>query len=207
MPKLNFGQPDDGIMQMAYVVKDIHQAMEEWVARLKVGPWFVLDHFTGEHPVYRGGPSRADMTLAMSFAGHMNIELIQTNDDHPSVYKELIDSRGYGFHHWGLASADVDADVKRYEAMGMEVAFRAGVPTGGDVAYMDTHGTGLRGTHTDQPAHGAGLLRLLPRHLELGRQGSHPPVHVMPGASHWWRRDAIRLRSDASIQPDFDFRS
>jgi hypothetical protein len=24
--------------------------------------------------------------------------------------------------------------------MGMELAFRAGVPTGGDVAYMDTHG-------------------------------------------------------------------
>jgi hypothetical protein len=35
----------------------------------------------------------------------------------------------------------VDADIKRYEAMGMELAFRAGVPTGGDVAYMDTHGT------------------------------------------------------------------
>lgn len=140
MPKLNFGQPDNGIMQMAYIVKDIHRAMEEWIARLKVGPWFLLDHFTGEHPVYRNQPSRADMTLAMAFAGHMNIELIQPNDDHPSVYKEMIDARGYGFHHWGLASADVDADVKRYEAMGMEVAFRAGVPTGGDVAYMDTHG-------------------------------------------------------------------
>ena len=41
-------------------------------------------------------------------------------------------------YHWGVASADVDADIKRYEAMGMELAFRAGVPTGGDVAYMDT---------------------------------------------------------------------
>ena len=26
------------------------------------------------------------------------------------------------------------------EKLGMQVAFRAGVPTGGDVAYMDTHG-------------------------------------------------------------------
>lgn len=140
MPQLDFGQPDDGIMQMAYIVKDIRQAIEEWIGGLKVGPWFLLDHFSGEHPVYRGQPSRADVAIAMAFAGHMNIELIQPNDDHPSVYKETIDARGYGFHHWGLASSDVGADVKRYEAKGMEVAFRCGVPTGGDVVYMDAHG-------------------------------------------------------------------
>lgn len=139
MPQLNFGQPDDGIMQMAYIVEDIHAAIDEWVTKLRVGPWFLLDHFTGERPVYRGEPSQADVAIAMAFAGHMNIELIQPNDDQPSVYKELIDTKGYGFHHWGLASAAVDEDVKRYEAMGMEAAFRAGVPTGGDVVYMDTH--------------------------------------------------------------------
>ncbi|HUI59607.1 MAG TPA: VOC family protein [Steroidobacteraceae bacterium] len=140
MPLLSFGQPANGIMQMAYVVKDIRQEMMEWVTKLRVGPWFLLEHFTGEHPVYRGRKSTADVAIAMSFAGHMNIELIQPNDSNPSVYKESIDAHGYGFHHWGVASADVDADIKLYEAMGMEVAFRAGVPTGGDVAYMDTHG-------------------------------------------------------------------
>jgi hypothetical protein len=114
--------------------------MHEWTGKLNVGPWFLLDHFAGDRPVYRGRESKADVAIAMSFAGHMNIELIQPNDTHPSVYKELIDTQGYGFHHWGVASADLDADIKRYEAMGMELAFRAGVPTGGDVAYMDTHG-------------------------------------------------------------------
>ena len=131
MSLLNFGQPANGIMQMAYIVKDIHKAMDEWVSRLNVGPWFLLDHFTGLHPVYRGQPSRADVSIAMSFAGHMNIELIQPNDAHPSVYKESADTKGFGFHHWGLASSDVDADIRRYEKLGMQVAFRAGVPTGG----------------------------------------------------------------------------
>ncbi|MEJ0027080.1 MAG: VOC family protein [Rhizomicrobium sp.] len=140
MAHLNFGQPDKGIMQMAYVVKDLRAAIDEWVKRLNVGPWFVLDHFTGVDPVYRGKPSKADITLAMSFAGHMNIELIQPNDDHPSVYKELIDRSGHGFHHWGIASADFAGDLARYEAMGMEVAFRLGVPTGGEVAYLETKG-------------------------------------------------------------------
>lgn len=140
MPQLNFGQPANGIMQMAYVVADIREAMQHWITHLRVGPWFLLEHFTGEHPVYRGRESRADVAIAMSFAGHMNIELIQPNDAHPSVYRELIDTRGYGFHHWGVASADIDGDIERYARVGMEVAFRAGVPTGGDVAYLDTHG-------------------------------------------------------------------
>jgi len=140
MPLLNFGQPDNGIMQMAYIVKDIRQAIDEWVDKLNVGPWFLLDHFTGIDPVYRGQPSKADVSIAMSFAGHMNIELIQPNDANPSVYKESADTKGFGFHHWGVASGDVDADIKRHEKMGHKLAFRAGVPTGGDVAYMDTGG-------------------------------------------------------------------
>jgi hypothetical protein len=140
MRDLSFGQPLGGIMQMAYIVPDIRAAIDRWVTKLNVGPWFLLDSFSGVDPVYRGKPSKADVAIAMSFAGHMNIELIQPNDTHPSVYKEAIDTRGYGFHHWGLASADVDADVARYTELGMEVAFRAGVPTGGDVVYLDARG-------------------------------------------------------------------
>jgi hypothetical protein len=140
MGQVGFGQPDDGIIQMAYVVEDIHRAMKLWSEKLRVGPWFLLEHFTGEQPIYRGQPSRADTALAMSFAGHMNIELIQSNDDHPSVYKEHIDRHGYGFHHWGIATADFAGDLKRYETMGMQVAFRLGVPTWGEVAYLDTSG-------------------------------------------------------------------
>jgi hypothetical protein len=67
----------------------------------------------------------------------MLIELIQPKDTNPSVYKELIDRSGYGFHHFGMASLDVDADIPDYEAKGYTLAFRAGVPTGGAVAYMD----------------------------------------------------------------------
>ncbi|HEY8518662.1 MAG TPA: VOC family protein [Gammaproteobacteria bacterium] len=140
MRELSFGQPAGGVIQISYTVPDIRKAISEWIAHLGVGPWFLLEHFTGERPVYRGQPSRADVAIAMAFAGHMNVELIQPNDSHPSVYKEAIEARGYGFHHWGLASDDVDADVRRLEATGMEVAFRAGVPTGGDVVYLDPRG-------------------------------------------------------------------
>jgi hypothetical protein len=138
MSLLNFGQPDDGIIQMAYVVEDIHRAIEQWVEQLGVGPWFLLDHFSGVDGSYRGQPSKADVAIAMSFAGHMLIELIQPNNNAPSVYREAIEQRGYGFHHWGVGSKDIDRDMEAYRKRGAEAAFVLRVPSGGRVAYMDT---------------------------------------------------------------------
>jgi hypothetical protein len=138
MGLVGFGQPDDGIIQMCYVVPDIRAAMNTWVSNLNVGPWFLLDHFTGVNPRYRGSDSTADSALAMSFAGHMNIELIQPNNDAPSVYKEWIDRHGYGFHHWGRGTNNFDRDVELYRSAGHELVFICSVPSGGRVAYMDT---------------------------------------------------------------------
>ena len=138
MSLVSFGQPDDGVIQMAYVTNDIRRSMDMWVKKLNVGPWFLLPDFTGLDPQYRGAPSRAGVSLAMSFAGHMNVELIQPNDDAPSVYREVLERRGPGFHHWGVASADFDRDLERYESAGHELAFFLRVPSGGRVAYMDT---------------------------------------------------------------------
>ena len=73
----------------------------------------------------------------MGFAGHMQIELIQPLDDHPSVYREMIETRGYGFHHFGIACADEDADLPCYLERGYRLALRAAVPTGGSVAYLE----------------------------------------------------------------------
>ena len=54
------------------------------------------------------------------------------------MYRETIEKRGYGFHHWGIAARDYDIQVNKYRAAGYEMAFEARVPTGGRVAYMDT---------------------------------------------------------------------
>ncbi len=138
MGQVIFGQPDDGIIQTSYIVPDMHKAIEHWIKKLKVGPWFIIPQFTGVDPLYRGAASEAEITIAMSFSGHMNIELISMNNDAPSVYKEHAERRGFGFHHWGVATWNFDADVARYQAEGHELAFLAKVPSGGRVGYMDT---------------------------------------------------------------------
>ena len=77
MSLLGFGQPQTGVFQMAYVVEDIEASMRRWIDELKIGPWFLLAHFTGEQPTYRGEPSEAEVSLAMAHAGHMLVELIE----------------------------------------------------------------------------------------------------------------------------------
>ena len=136
MKTLGFGQQTGQIVQMAYVVKDIRASIDWWVRDCHVGPWFLLDSFTGADHRFRGGQSHADVAIAMAFAGHMQIELIQPKDDHPSVYKEIVDRRGHGFHHVGVAVEDAEVERAAYERRGYEVAFRAPVPSGGAVYYM-----------------------------------------------------------------------
>ena len=138
--ELGYGQPMGGIAQTAFVVEDLPSAIDRWVTDCKTGPFFVLPNFLVPGQTYRGEQSQADITIAMGFAGHMLIELIQPLDNNPSVYRETIAHRGYGFHHFGLACADVDAASLEYQARGYVEAFRAAVPTGGEVVYLDDGG-------------------------------------------------------------------
>ena len=66
MGQVGFGQPDDGVIQMAYIVADLKAAIAQWTTKLRVGPWFVLDNFTGVDPIYRGKPSRSYFATAAS---------------------------------------------------------------------------------------------------------------------------------------------
>ncbi|HSG33694.1 MAG TPA: VOC family protein [Sphingomonadaceae bacterium] len=148
---LGYDQPMGGIAQTAFIVPDLQEAMAHYVRDARVGPFFVLPNFLQPGQVYRGSPSTADVTIAMGFAGHMLIELIQPLDDNPSVYQETKALRGYGFHHWGIAYEDVYTAEAEYHAKGYETAYRAAVPTGGEVIFLD-NGTGARD----------GFLELLP---------------------------------------------
>jgi Glyoxalase/Bleomycin resistance protein/Dioxygenase superfamily len=134
----DFGQPLSGVVQFAYTVPDIEEAMREQTARLGVGPWFVYGPFRPLAGSYRGQQCSARLTLALGFCGHTMMELIQQHDDAPSVFRERIEAAGYGFHHWGIAVPDIDAAVADYTGQGLEVAFSDRVPSGARIAYIDT---------------------------------------------------------------------
>ncbi|HEY7991916.1 MAG TPA: VOC family protein [Stellaceae bacterium] len=137
MTLLNFGQPIDGVIQMAYVVPDLRKAMADWTDRLKLGPWFLFNPFKPLTQRYRGQPTELSVSIGMAFSGHMQFELIQQNNDAPSVYLEGIKKHGYGFHHWGVSAPDFDKALAAQKAKGYELAYYAEPDQGIRVAYMD----------------------------------------------------------------------
>lgn len=144
MKMLGFGQPVGSIIQQSYVVEDIDASIAHWTKALGAGPFFLARGWKGENPLFRGRPSDAAVSIAMGFSGHMQIELIQPEDERLSVYNEFVARKGHGFHHSALACEDLDTMIARLETQGMQEVFRVGVPTGGAVAYMEG-GSGLPG--------------------------------------------------------------
>jgi hypothetical protein len=75
---------------------------------------------------------------AVTFSGSTCFELIRQNDGAPSVFREVIDSRGYGFHHWAVSTRAFDAELERREKDGAVIASSGRVTIGARVAYLDT---------------------------------------------------------------------
>lgn len=171
---MNFGQPTDGVFQTAFVVPDLRAAINRYVNEARIGPWFLLDRLDSSEGSYRGAPSRSAITLAMAFSGGLQIELIQPLDDQPSVYKELIDARGHGFHHFGKVVTDLDAETERLRACGHDEVFRMPVPTGGDVVYFDAKGAlpGFLEIFEGTPGMEAAFTRF--QQASVGWDGSDP---------------------------------
>ena len=107
-------QPVNTIGQIAYITRDLDASLKHWTEVLTVGPFFLINSSGIENMHYRGEPTDADITAALSYNGSMCVEVIQQHDDSPSVYKEIMDRRGPGFHHWGFMTDSFDAEVERY---------------------------------------------------------------------------------------------
>lgn len=138
MPVLNFGQPDRGIIQTAFITDDIQRSMEQMTAFLNIGPWFLFENFELLDLHYRGQPADFQVTLALANSGHMQFELILPLDDKPSPYREVQQQRGWGFHHYGVAATDFDAVCRGYAEKGSEQVLSGVAGVGARAAYFDT---------------------------------------------------------------------
>ena len=116
----DWGRPTEGIFQTAFVVEDLDVAVEQFSSRLEVGPWRTFRDVAPEGALYRGEPARARLHVAFGFAGLMAYELVQPVDDAPSVYRDVINDRGYGFHHFGYGTREFDKAVAAMHAEGYQ---------------------------------------------------------------------------------------
>ncbi len=126
------------IAQIGYVVRDIHASMDHWI-RQGVGPWFYVERVETDFFRYRGEDSPLDMSVAVANSGSIQLELIQQNNDAPSMYKDFLDAGREGMQHIAYWSTDYQALLDQAVADGYTIAQEGSIggPTG-RFAYLDT---------------------------------------------------------------------
>lgn len=163
--------PEGTVTQMAYVVRDIERHAASWTELTGAGPWFHLEPEL-RNMVYRSNPTDAKYRLAMAFVGSTLLELIQPLDDEPSIFKEILDERGEGFHHIaprlsGLSGASFEARCLELEQQGLTLALANDVVGQGRTAFYDAKDT--IGGFVEVFELGAGYS-MLPRMAEVHQQ-------------------------------------
>lgn len=125
------------VMQVAYLVPDLDQAIEHW-AGLGVGPFFVQRKIDYAERTYRGSPTTFEISAAFAYFGDLQLEIVQRLNEEPSLYKEFEAESGFGVQHLGILSYDIELDSKRLEAEGFKQAQRMVSTAGIETILFDT---------------------------------------------------------------------
>jgi len=87
-------------MQIGMVVHDLEAAAEFWSEEFGVGPWIMFeDLLEGRRMVHKGQEAVVDASLAMSYHGETQVELITQHNDARSPYLEFLEAGREGVHH------------------------------------------------------------------------------------------------------------
>lgn len=133
--------PSRKYMQIAWVVPDLHAAIEHWARQAGVGPFFYFDDVVYENAVYRGEPWQAvKFHAAIAQAGDMQIELIEQLEEGPSMFRELVPPGESRLHHMSTYTEDFECDLAHYRRHGAEIVF-SGLMKGAPVCWLDTTAT------------------------------------------------------------------
>jgi 4-hydroxyphenylpyruvate dioxygenase-like putative hemolysin len=132
----------NGVAQIAFVVKDLDATVEAYWKHFGIGPWHFYTY--GAPLVQRmtrhGEPAEYKMRVALSYFGPMRIELIeQVSGD--TVYAEFIEQHGYGIHHLGVLVDDMETALVQAKAAGFAMTMDGagfGLDGDGHYAYLDT---------------------------------------------------------------------
>ena len=125
------------IRQAGYVVDDIEAAMDYWSRVLGVGPFFYKEQVPIENYTYRGESYRPHNSVALANSGPLQMELIQTRNDAPSMYRDFKQAGNLGLQHVAYWTEAFDADLARLEAQGFKVVMSGEVGQNGRFVYFD----------------------------------------------------------------------
>ncbi|MCB0996258.1 MAG: VOC family protein [Acidimicrobiales bacterium] len=125
------------LFQLGFLVDDVLSAAERWSTVFGVGPFHVLPPIEGAC-TYRGTEAALTVQVAIAQAGPVQIELIQQHCDRPSIYREMHERSGPGFHQICTVTDDYDGARTHLVESGYPPASELVTPGGQRVGYFDT---------------------------------------------------------------------
>lgn len=126
------------IRQLGYVVDDIEVAMDHWSRELGIGPWFYNPQVPIRNYRYRGEAYDVHNSVALANSGFVQVELIQTRNDVPSMYRDFRRAGRTGLQHVAYWTETFDEDMARLQGRGFVVAMSGEVGERGRFVYFDT---------------------------------------------------------------------
>jgi hypothetical protein len=126
------------IRQAGYVVDDIEAAMHHWYHVLGVGPFFYNERVPIRNYMYRGKRYEPHNSVALANSGALQIELIQTRNDVPSMYRDFKAAGRRGLQHFAYWTETYDEDLERLMAQGFKPVMSGEVGERGRFVYFDT---------------------------------------------------------------------
>jgi hypothetical protein len=126
------------VRQLGYVVPDIEAAMAYWSGTLGVGPFFYNPRVPIRNYTYRGKPYEPHNSVALANSGPLQIELIQTRNDVPSMYRDFLQAGNTGLQHIAYWTDTYDDDLERLIDEGFAPAMSGEVGDRGRFIYFDT---------------------------------------------------------------------
>jgi hypothetical protein len=126
------------IRQLGYVVPDIEAAMHYWSNTLGVGPFFYNERVPIVNYRYRGESYEPHNSVALANSGSLQVELIQTRNDVPSMYRDFLQAGRTGLQHVACWTENYDEDLARITALGIKPVMSGEVGTRGRFVYFDT---------------------------------------------------------------------
>jgi len=113
--------------------------MDYWTRVLGVGPFFYNERVPIVNYRYNGESYQPHNSVALANSGDLQIELIQTRNDVPSMYKDFRDAGHRGLQHVAYWTENYDADLERLIREGFKPVMSGEVGENGRFIYFDTH--------------------------------------------------------------------
>jgi methylmalonyl-CoA/ethylmalonyl-CoA epimerase len=123
------------IIQVGILVRDVSETAKRLEKLIGIGPFEILGPDYRDL-TYRGKSGKFKMRIALARAVPIQIELMQPLHGE-MIYDEFAKRRGYGLHHLGIKTDNMEESMKEMEEKGFRV-IQSGNRPGVKWAYLST---------------------------------------------------------------------